>query len=282
MERSHPIRTIIALALMAVSVVACRMEEAAPTPQPSAAVESAATDPAPGEPTTMLTTATPTAATPPPPASATPHPAGATEPPARTAEATPGANLLPNPSFEGGHYLQDNIPELQLPDGWRIDYQEGPTGFGGQAWDVFARPETRVLSTGLLPPEEHSLYIFDGSQTVKVFKGDGAVSARLLTDVELQPGTYVFEANFFADVFEKFADGRKFAPADPYAAEAMVFAGNAGTGWVTNDYLIRNTLTHTFTIDTARRVTVGVGFRGRYAIQNNGWFVDDLSLRRLP
>lgn len=277
MERSHPLLTIIALALMAVAAVACRTEEAAPTPPPSAAVESAGNGPAPAEPTPM-----PTTATPPLPASATAQPAAATEPPARTAEATPGANLLPNHSFEGGHYLQDNIPELQLPDGWRVNYQEGPTGFGGQAWDVFARPETRVLSTSLLPPEEHNLYIFDGSQTVKIFKGDGAVSARLLTDVELQPGTYVFEANFYADVFEKFADGRKFAPADPYAAEAMVFAGNAGTGWVTNDYLIRNTLTHTFTIDTARRVTVGVGFRGRYAIQNNGWFVDDLSLRRLP
>ena len=28
-------------------------------------------------------------------------------------------------------------------------------------------------------------------------------------------------------------------------------------------------------------MTVGVGFRGRYAIANNGWFVDNLSLRQL-
>lgn len=215
-----------------------------------------------------------------PPATAI-QPSATVLPPTLSPIPTLGNNLLPNPSFEEGHYLQNNIPELQLPNGWRADYQEGPTGFGGQPWDVFVRPETRVLSTASLPPQEHALYIFDGSQTVKIFKGAGAVSARLLTDVDLQPGTYVVEVNFFADVFENFADGQKIAPADPYAAEAMVFAGNTGTGWVTNKYLARNTLTHRFTIDTPLRMTVGVGFRGRYAIQNNGWFVDDLSLRQL-
>ncbi len=104
---------------------------------------------------------------------------------------------------------------------------------------------------------------------------------RLLTDVDLAPGTYVLEANFFADVFERFENDQKIPPSDPAAGEAALFAGTTGTGWIGNSYLSRNVLKHTFTVSSAQKMTVGVGFRGRYAIANNGWFVDNLSLRRL-
>lgn len=212
---------------------------------------------------------------------ATAGPTRTSAPPTLPPNPTLGQNLLPNASFEEGHFNQNGIPELQLPNGWRLDYQEGATGFGGQAWDVYVRPETRVLSSAFLPPEEHGLYIFDGAQTVKIFKGQGAVSTRLMTDLTLQPGTYVLEANFFSDVFESYSNGSKNPPGDPHAGEAMLFAGGTGTGWIGNSYLARNTLTHTFTINSAQTITVGVGFRGRFAIANNGWFVDNLSLRQL-
>lgn len=255
--------------------------EASPTPDESATPEETATETpeatAEATNTRPAATAQPTTTGPTrPPATAAP-PAAPTLPP----NPVPGENVLPNPSFEEGHYNQNGIPELQLPNGWRLDYQEGATGFGGQAWDVYVRPETRVLSMAFLPAAEHPLYIFDGSQTVKIFKGTGAVSTRLMTDVELQPGTYVLEANFFSDVFESYSDGRKNPPGDPNAGEAMLFAGSGGTGWIGNSYLNRNTLTHTFTVNSAQTMTVGVGFRGRYAIANNGWFVDNLSLRPL-
>ena len=81
-------------------------------------------------------------------------------------------------------------------------------------------------------------------------------------------------------MFESYSEGHKNPPSDPSAGEAMLFAGTSGTGWIANNYQNRNTLSHTFTIDTAQTVAVGVGFRGRYAIANNGWFVDNLSLRR--
>lgn len=262
-----------------------------PPPATSTAVPTATQPPATATAETSPTpeatpTDTPSPTTPPtntrPPATAGPtRPPATTAPPTLSANPTLGDNLLPNPSFEEGHYNQNGIPELQLPNGWRLDFQEGATGFGSQAWDVYVRPETRVLSTGFLPASEHALYIFDGSQTVKIFKGAGAVSTRLMTDIDLQPGTYVLEANFFSDVFESYADGHKNPPGDPNAGEAMLFAGGTGTGWVGNSYLNRNNLRHTFTVDTAQPMTVGVGFRGRYAIANNGWFVDNLSLRRL-
>ena len=132
----------------------------------------------------------------------------------------------------------------------------------------------RDSPAAFLPPEEHSLYIFEGSTTLKVFREQGALSMRLVTDVDLQPGTYVLEANFFSDVFEKYENDQKVAPSDPSAGEAALIAGSGGTGWVANNYLTRNKLSHTFTVTSAQKMTVGVGFRGRYAIANNGWFVD--------
>ena len=252
---------------------------ASPTTRPPTATPDATATPE--ETPTEVATDTPTAAPTLPPATAGPtRPPATAMPPTLPPDPVLGENLLPNPSFEGGHYLQNNVAELQLPEGWRADYQESPTGFGGQTWDIYVRPEIRVLSMAALPPQEHSLYIFDGSQTVKIFKDTGAVSARLMTDVDLQPGTYVLEVPFFADVFESISNGQKFAPSDPNSGEAMLFAGNTGTGWIANTYNTRNVLKHTFTLDTAQRITVGAGFRGRYAIQNNGWFVDNVSLRR--
>lgn len=256
------------------------------TPMPTATSQPATATPeeTPTEdPATATATSEPRPTSPPVTAAPT-QPAVPTQPPAPPTippNPTFGVNLLPNPSFEEGHYNQNGIPELQLPNGWRLEYAEGPTGFGGQAWDVYVRPETRVLSAGFLPESEHSLYIFDGGNTVKIFKGSGALSTRLLTDIDLQPGTYVLEGNFFADVFESYSEGRKNPPSDNNAGEAELFAGGTGTGWIGNRYLAKNNLQHTFTIDTAQRVTVGIGFRGRYAIANNGWFVDNLSLRQI-
>lgn len=252
------------------------------TPLPTA-TEPPATD-TPEAPPTETPTETPPPTNTPVPVTAAPTrpPVPAGPAPAQLpAGAVLGDNLLPNPSFEEGHYNQNGIAELQLPNGWRLDYQEGATGFGGQAWDVYVRPEVRVLSTAFLPPEEHGLYIFDGANTVKIFKGTGAVSTRLLTDVDLQPGTYVLEANFFSDVFESFENKQKNPPGDPSAGEAALFVGNTGTGWVPNQYLNKNRLQYTFTVGEPQRLAVGVGFRGRYAIANNGWFVDNLSLRRV-
>jgi hypothetical protein len=37
----------------------------------------------------------------------------------------------------------------------------------------------------------------------------------------------------------------------------------------------------TFTIDERKTIPVGIALRGRYALSNNGWFIDDLSLRRV-
>lgn len=191
-----------------------------------------------------------------------------------------GENLLPNSSFEEGHYNMWGIPELQLPVGWTFEWDESKTGFGNKSWDVYVRPETRVLSTEFLPAAEHDLFIFDGSHTIKAFKGDGAVSFKLFREVYLEPGTYSLEINIYPDLYMDYQNNAKVWADDPLTGQFRFIAPEA-TGWMGTVYGRKNTLTHTFTVDTAGNVPIGAAMRGNHAIMNDGWFLDDWSLRRV-
>lgn len=191
------------------------------------------------------------------------------------------ANLLPNPSFEEGWYNQNGIPELQLPNGWFLAYDQGPNPFEPNPWSNFVRPETRVLSTNFLPPHEHPLYIWHGSHTVKIFKGMGAISVRLMTNVSLPAGTYRFTVNVFPDLVIGYENGQKVWATDPSAGDLRFIVGEGGSGWILPNFGQKNTLTHTFTLPSAQTVQLGVALRGRYALENNGWFLDDWSLVRV-
>ena len=197
-----------------------------------------------------------------------------TQPPTST-------NLLLNGSFEEAWYHPGNIPELQVPQHWILEWDVGPTGFGNAAYDIWVRPESRVLPSAFLPPAEHPLFIYEGDRTLKIFKGNGATSFRLLQDVALQPGTYQFTINFYPDVVTHYSNGNKIAPTDPFAGEMRFIIGSSSTGWSPFAYLQKNTMTHTFAIYSAQTIRLGVGIRGKYAIQNNGWFMDDWSLVQL-
>lgn len=192
-----------------------------------------------------------------------------------------GANLFNNGSFEGGWYHPGNLPELQIPNGWLFEWDEGPTGFGSAPWDVWLRPEVRVLPAAQLPPHEQNLFIFDGNQTVKAFKGNGAISYRLLQDVTLTPGTYRFVANVYPDLVLEYVNGQKVRPSDPMAGEVRFIVGGGGSGWQMVTFGQKNTLAHTFTINQTQTVRLGLGVRGRYALNNNGWFLDAWSLVRI-
>ncbi|PIE81692.1 MAG: hypothetical protein CSA11_03310 [Chloroflexi bacterium] len=193
---------------------------------------------------------------------------------------TLGGNILPNGSFEEGHYNMWGIPELQLPVGWVFEWDEAATGFGSAAWDVYIRPETRVLSTSFLPASEHGRFIFDGEHTIKIFKANGAISFRLFQDLELTPGTYELEINVYPDLYMDYQDGVKIWADDPETGQFRFIAPGA-TGWMGTAYGRKNTFTHTFTVDTAGSVRIGAAMRGNHAIMNDGWFMDDWSLRRV-
>jgi hypothetical protein len=191
-----------------------------------------------------------------------------------------GGNLLPNSSFEEGHYNMWGIPELQLPVGWVFEWDESRTGFGDEEWDVYIRPEIRVMSKDFLPVSEHSLYIYDGEHTIKAFKQDGAISFKLFRDVVLQPGTYVLEINVYPDLYMDFQEGRKIWADDPLTGQFRFIAPEA-TGWMGTVYGRKNTFTHTFTVETTESIPIGAAMRGNHAIMNDGWFFDDWSLKRI-
>lgn len=192
-----------------------------------------------------------------------------------------GANLLPNPSFEEGWYHLHGSPELQVPDRWLLEWDAGPNPLDPDPWNAFVRPESRVLPAHFLPPAEHATFIWDGRQTVKIFKGEGALSFRLLTDVHLEPGSYVLEINVFPDLVVGYtAGGSKIWAPDPLSGEVRLVVDGGGSGWMLTAFGQKNSFYHTFQVDQARPVRLGVAIRGRWAILNNGWFMDDWSLRR--
>lgn len=186
-----------------------------------------------------------------------------------------GPNLLPNASFEGGWYHPNGIPELQIPDRWLFEWDEGENPFSPDPWNDFVRPEVRVLPATFLPPEEHELFIWDGEHTVKIFKDWGAISIRLLTDVYLQPGAYLLEASVFPDLIVDYVNGEKVWAPDPLSGEVRLIAGSGDTGWLLPAFGQKNTFVYSFTVSHPQTVRVGVALRGRYAIRNNGWFMDD-------
>jgi hypothetical protein len=213
-----------------------------------------------------------------------------TSTPTPTETATPtstpipiGQNLLPNSSFEEGWYHINNIPELQVPNQWNLEWESGNNPLDPDPWNAFVRPESRVLNFDFLPEREHELFIWDGSHTVKIFKGEGAISFRLSTFVFLQPGTYVFETNVFPDLIVGYTEGGgKIYADDPLAGEIQFIVDVPATTWFSPHIGRRSTYGHTFIIDNARLVRIGLAARGRWAIENNGWFMDDWSLIQVP
>lgn len=192
-----------------------------------------------------------------------------------------GANLLPNPSFEEGWYHHSGVPELQVPNWWVLVWDEGFNHLDSDPWNVFVRPETRVLNGNFLPADEHDLFIWDGDHTFKVFKGQGAISFRLTTSVPLEPGTYRLEINAFPDMIESYTDtGKKKWASDALSGELQFIVDQPVGGWILPVFGQRNSYGYTFEVHSPRIVQLGAFFRGRWAIENNGWFLDNWSLTK--
>lgn len=267
--------------------------DAAPTPTlVGEATTEPATEPPPAT-STSVPTVTPEPTETPVPATDTPEPTPVpptntpapvapqpTVPPPPPEQPVLGTNILPNGSFEDGWYNLNGIAELQIPSGFGYEWDVGPTGFGSEPWDKWVRPETRVLPDFQLPDSERPLFIRDGVYTIKMFKGNGAISFRLFQDLELPAGTYVFQVNLYPDLVASYNNGKQFA-GDPAAGEVRFITPDGGTDWFFPAFGQWNTFERTFTLDQPQTVRVGIGIRGRYALANNGWFFDQWSLKRI-
>jgi LysM repeat protein len=208
----------------------------------------------------------------PPPAAPAPPPPPASPPPQT------GPNLLPNPSFEGGYYHVNGLPELQVPNHWSMEFDDGNAA--PETGITVLRPESRVLSKAEIPAHEHSLFFWNGDWSIKVFKGHAPIGFRLLTDVHLEPGRYRLVANYFPDLIEGYDSNGKLWVWRPNAGE-VAFVGPGGGGYSPVTPGSRNTFVHEFSVGTSGTVRLGLAFRTRYAIPNSGFFIDDWSLERI-
>lgn len=214
----------------------------------------------------------------------------------RTASAQ-GPNLLQNPGFEEGHYNQDGIAEITVPNGWRMHWSNGESQiFGGYA--ETARPETVVWNISGAPDSERDLFWKDGIYTVKIFKGWAPVWVAMSQDVSgLEVGRrYRFSVPIFIDIIADYGNGGKIPPDDPRQGRVRLGASPVGAAWrdenqiaysgwwtaesVNPFYLAYPTFIHEFTA-TAPEMTVWIEVASNYPHPNNGFFIDTVGLYAL-
>lgn len=200
-----------------------------------------------------------------------------------------GPNLLENPGFENGHYNQDGIAEIVVPNGWRMHWSDRELIFGGE-WPS-ARPETVVWNaTGGIPAGEE-LFWRDGIYTMKVFKAYAPMWAAISQDVEgLEVGRkYRLVVPIYIDIFEDYEGGAKIPPwrkdsgkvrlgASPVGAAWRNESAIAYSGWWTADtvdpfYQAMPTFIYDF-VATQPNMTVWIEMASSWPYMNNGFFYD--------
>jgi hypothetical protein len=208
-----------------------------------------------------------------------------------------GPNLLKNPGFEEGHYNQDGIVEITVPNGWRMHWSNGESNiFDGYA--ETARPETVVWNIAGAPDREKSVFWKDGIYTVKIFKGWAPLWAAMSQDVSgLEVGRrYRLVAPVFIDIVADYGEGGKIPPADGRQGRVRLGASPLGaawrdessigySGWWTGEnvypfYQAYPTFIHEFTA-TAPDMTVWIEMASNYPHINNGFFIDTVGLYAL-
>jgi LysM repeat protein len=216
----------------------------------------------------------------------------------KTAAQTQGTqNLLVNSGFEEGHYNQNNIAELTVPNGWKLHFVDGVT-FPG-AWDNLpaARPESVVWnSIGGIPEGEDILWR-DGVYTLKIFKAWAPMYAAISQDVTgLEVGRrYRLVAPIYTDIVMDYKNG-KVPPDRPDTGQVRLGASPVGAAWrdegaiaysgwwtgatISPFYQAYATFIHDFTA-TQADMTVWIEFRSTYPYSNNGFFMDTMGLYTL-
>ncbi len=208
-----------------------------------------------------------------------------------------GPNLLTNPGFEEGHYNQDGIAEITVPNGWRMHWSNQESKiFDGYA--ETARPETVVWNIAGAPAHEADVFWKDGIYTVKIFKGWAPLWAAMSQDVGgLEVGRrYRLVAPVYIDIVADYDQGQKVPPSDNRHGRVRLGASPVGSawrdeasigysGWWTADsvnpfYLAYPTFVHEFTA-TAPEMTVWIEMASNYPHPQNGFFIDTVGLYAL-
>ncbi len=208
-----------------------------------------------------------------------------------------GENLLTNPGFEDGHYNQDGISEITVPNGWRMHWSNRePNIFDGYA--ETARPETVVWNIAGAPEHEKSVFWKDGIYTVKIFKGWAPLWAAMSQEVSgLEIGRrYRLVVPIFIDMVAEYSGGQKIPPTDGRQGRVRLGTSPLGaawrdessiqySGWWTGEnvypfYQAYPTFIHEFTA-TATEMTIWIEMASNYPHPNNGFFIDTVGLYAL-
>jgi hypothetical protein len=141
-------------------------------------------------------------------------------------------NLFENGSFEAGYFNQDSIPQIAVPNGWRMHWLDG-VAFNGTDGQVAYRPETVVWYIEDAPPAERSLFFRDGSYTLKLFKPWAPLFVALSQEVSgLEVGrNYRITAPIYVDIVESYEGGKQPPSARPDAGFIRFSVGPTGSGW---------------------------------------------------
>ena len=202
-------------------------------------------------------------------------------------------NLFQNPGWEEGYFNQDGIPQIAVPNGWRMHWLDG-VAFEGTDGRPAYRPETVVWNIADAPENERDLFFRDGTYTLKIFKSWAPMYAAISQDVKgLEVGRkYRIVAPIFVDVVEKYEGGQKVAPYnDP--GFVRFGAGKLGATWrdasqinyspywsaanVNPFYLTMNIYIWDF-VATEPDMTIFIEMGSRYPWPNNGFFLDGVGL----
>ncbi len=210
---------------------------------------------------------------------------------AQPAAAQSGTNLLTNSGFEGGHYNQDGIAEITVPNGWRMHWVDGVAFFDSYNGLPAQRPETVVWNSNGGVPEGEEVYWRDGIYTLKIFKSWAPMYAALSQDVSgLQVGRrYQLVAPVYTDVYDW--ENGKVYPADASHGQVRLGASPVGaawrdegainySGWFASTFGDYGIFAYEFTA-TQSDMTVWIEVKGNYPHGNNGFFIDTVGLYSL-
>jgi len=202
-----------------------------------------------------------------------------------------GPNILVNSGFEEGHYSQDGLSEITVPNGWRMHWLDGQPFPLIHEGEVARRPETVVWNAnGGIPAGEEILWR-DGIYTFKVFKGWAPMYAALSQDVSgLEVGRrYRIIAPIFTDIYDW--EGKKVAPWDANHGRIRLGASPVGATWLDEAsinyspffpgaYGQYQSYIYDFTA-TQSDMTIWVEMVASYPHVNNGFFTDIITMHAL-
>ncbi len=210
---------------------------------------------------------------------------------AQPAAAQASPNLLTNPGFEGGHYNQDGIAEITVPNGWRMYWLDGVTFSDAYNGLEALRPETVVWNSGGGVPDGEEVFWRDGIYTLKIFKSWAPLYAAMSQDLNgLQVGRrYQLVAPVYTDIYDW--EGRKVPPTDATHGQVRLGASPVGagwrdeaaiaySGWFASTYADYGIFSYEFTA-TQADMTVWIEVKGTYPHSNNGFFIDTVGLYAL-